>query len=301
MTWLTNPYRFGGGGIVASPDWRVRVLAAETNAAAYIAEVVFAASNGGAPLATSGTPIANSGTAADAFDGSTGPWVGTNGSKRYVDAWVGMAYTSPVLPVWLGIRAASPSGGTARLIILERRIDGVNWLPVSVYYASEWTAGAWQWFQIVQQDFTNDIANARAWRANVTAIVSGEYCGATEIIFAGTIGGATLCSGGYGFGGPNWDTGGQQGVANEAFDGGAGVGWYANHSGTPIPMIVGYGRAEPFAAVPAEMRWNPNGNGDEKVVAMTVQWSTDFVTWNDKASFSSITGWSNGTAKSFVL
>ena len=305
MTWLINPYRFGGTTLAAA-YWKFIPLAwPDSTGTLIVGDIGLAATSGGANLLTGGTATAGVGTAANAFDGNLGNrWTPTAVNAAAGTAWVKYACAAPILPVEFFATAGGNSGdkgGMPTVWLIQNSADDVAYNSVMIAeFAAYASDGQKQTAALAQADFEDIEANARGWEYNMTGHPQGASGGGwlREIEFRPTYGGsASTGHADYCYVTRPYAGSGDDGKPRRLFDGNTSS---LNVSvGTPYtPCRFGFIRAEPIGVM-EELRINPE-SGDQ-ATALTARWTVDGINWHDKKAFSSITGWSNGTFKSFDL
>ncbi len=302
MTWLTNPYRFGGG-LVGEPvgarlHWRVMLMASPTGAY-EINEIELAATPGGADQCSGGTATTNELTgASNAFDNN----------DSFSASFVWTIFTPPLDGIWLAyefpapvsvreLRLRSTSGFPERAptaLVLQASDDGSTWRTVDfLVEPTTYTALQTKTFAVspVYPELLRE--NARAWRINVSANNGGGNTAVGELEFRATSGGASLCTGGVGMAskGPSTPT-----TYAAAFDGAsspkfmAGGVWRLWYN---FPAI-----ADPaYVAVRAPHEFADSDSPRD----FTVQWTVDGETWTTAATITGQTGWTNSQIREFAL
>ncbi len=292
MTWLTNPFRFGGPPLLigARRYWRLVGLPVR-DAWIYVANMEMAATPGGANLCSGGTPLSSLPTTmSNAFDGNVASvWNGVYGSGWTVTNWIG--YDFGVDVAIREVRLQASNGGSsyyanAQAFIIQASYDAVTWDTVAMIGdGTDWTMSEWRSYAIPDVYLAATRAEARAWRINPSANNghAGEYS-VGEIIFASTPGGAQIATGGCAFHGRIFGSGpATTEIARNSFDGSLTTG-HRNNSG---PRFLGY--LWPSAPSIAEVRLAPyTGRLTMMITAGTVEWSVDLINWNVAATFSGL-------------
>jgi hypothetical protein len=140
----------GSATVIGSPRpakfWRVRWLSTVSGPTAGIGEVVFAASVGGAQLASGGTAIGSTVNAsnyvyANGFDGAaSNSWYAA--SNRIYGEWIGYSFTTAVTVTEVRLTPSVESDGISdapRAFAVDLSDDGKAWIEVGQFYQGTWT------------------------------------------------------------------------------------------------------------------------------------------------------------------
>ena len=306
MSWLINPYRFGGGGPAGNhPYWEFLALANDYGADAVTGELIFAATPGGATLCVGGsgrTNVGSPGSLDNLFDGNAGTFYrGTLNAWNIDRTRLGYGWGAPVAPREMRWQSTTNSADNARHCPLGGVVlgsdDETNWHVYAIAPPALPTMSVGTVRSIVIPpapiDLPNIRANARGWRIAVSAINGGWKQAINQLVFAATPGGATLCTGG----GPISSYSRTDASVFNAFDGnpagadaGGNTGYY--------PWRIGYVKATPFGAV-SEVRITATSTFAP--AAFTVDWSVDLWNWTTALSVTGQTGWGSAETRSFAL
>ncbi len=302
MPGIVNSHRFGGGGpSLTARYWQFLPLAwPDTTGPIQVGEIGLAASSGGTNLCAGGTASASHGTAANAFDGTaaTGWQANPDNAQTPGALWLKYDCGGLVTASHFFVHAGSngDEGKRAAPVWLVRNSeDGIAYSPIMVveFSGGVFSNGERRDVALAVADFEDVEANARGWEYVVSSPSSGEGWH-RECEFGAIYGGSSIgAQGNYAYTTNPYIYAADNGLPRRMFDGNTGS-LFVNL----FNSRVGFVRAAPVGAM-EEMRFNPEGGAQPG--ALAVRWTVDGITWNTKKSFSGITGWSNGTFKSFDL
>ena len=302
MAGLLNSYRFGGG---LGTSWRVRVLAS-VDGYVWIRELEMALSISGATVCTGGTPIESghlgSSVPSYAFDGGANAWVsgGPEAGPRNTQ-WIGYRFPVAIRPAEISITGHSVPGDAPYACVLERSNDEILWTPVAVFSRSTaWTAYERMSWPVPPVDVADDISQARGWRMHVTALCGGSRIICNELVFASSVGGASLCNPYGGASSVVIANAGAALVAN-AFDTNTATAWQSPSSSFAGDDYIENWADTPY--IPAEMRYRGSTANTQSPADFTIQWSSNGVDYHVYRTFSGYTtGWgSSSVIRSFPL
>lgn len=312
MGWLTNSYRFGvpGPGVGGTHRYWEIYQIANLNGDQAIAEVEMAATVGGADLCTGGTPYGAFDSANGAFgpaysapeaakafnnDGNTSSAQVSGTSGASFGLRLGYDFGTPVYVAEFRIQAGTPFAFGPNTFVLRGSDDFTNWTTYLYETNTIWASTAEvKSFPLSAAMPTSGRANAIGWRCFMQTNNGGSFFQVNDLIFAATVGGASLNtqpsgvpgagSSGIPFGsaayasynGNNFEKG---------MDGSAGSSWAHNVStnaflGFAFPAIQDIAQMRIYA--------QPGVNAPQDFKA---QYTTDWCSWTDAASFTGQTGW----------
>lgn len=204
---LVNPF---WGSVPPSRYWRLRHLAVNgsTDPWPRMGEVIFAATSGGAQIATGGTAIGSTGFAigrefANAFDGLLAEANGTRfiSPQRTTPGFVGYDFGSVVSIGAVGIVSPTTEfATTVGAVGIEYSNDNINWLPAEPSLPLlSWGSEETRWIA-VRPVIGATKAQARIWRVANWTHSGGIFPGWHKTFFRATSGGAQLATGGQHYG-----------------------------------------------------------------------------------------------------
>jgi hypothetical protein len=301
VTWLTNPYRFGAGPTPAlsSVDWAVQFLSSRDDG--KINNIQMASSNGGANLCTGGQgrERRTTGNNTDVYANNNGAFTSIPRNAS-LDDFFDFCYTFPAAQVIREIKVQAQTGslGTPLSGLVKVSYDNrATFVPVYLFSTPDtWTNSEIRTFQFDPQVWLAGTGRnfARGWRIVINDWVSFNQPYIGNLIFAGTAGGPTLCTGGAVISHRTY-----VGDPNLAFDGNISTFW----QGTQIRLLgqrLGYGFTTPvnvaevrLQATSADFAGTPS--------AFDVQWTNDFYNWTTALSVSGSTGWTSGETRSWTI
>jgi hypothetical protein len=270
--------------------------------AVWLAEVEMAASVGGADLCVGGTAIGYNavGSPDDLFDNNNATECNFAGQDVDISG-IGYEFTAGVSIAQVRWRSAGSGRGAAAptAFVVQGSDDGTTWYTYEVVSGLSSAADSTNYSATVGS--TARVTglgrtNAIGWRVNITDNQSASIVQLAEVIFAGTVSGATLCTGGGAT--ADWSFHAFGRYPSNAFDGNTGTQW---STGTVTNNgRIGYIFPAPTDA--AELRMT-NGSTDPSGAPkdFTVQYTEDGVTWTTVLTQTGITGWAPGTYKAFTL
>lgn len=294
MSYLINPFRFGGGGgLPAATRWRCMLHGTNEGYNSRIAELEMAAAPSGTNLCVGGS-VLSWGTGAggglvpgNAFDGNPATYWQLN-----LGVGQGLGYVFPA-PVSVGVMRITAESATANVmwqaVVPEYSLDGgTTWISCEPVLLPTYAVGATVEFAVVPMVGTNR-ATARFWRKQYT---SGN-ARTQEIEFRQGMSGSNLCVGGMAWG---------QGAVNSsvrpqlAFEGRGGM-WQGGTSGATYAQYLFATPPNPdYAAVQAASS-SPNSMGQD----WTFDWSLNGRDWNTVRTVTGETGWSNNQWRTYSL
>lgn len=303
MTWLTNPYRFGGGGgaSLTARYWMFVPLAwPHTTGGLTVSEIGLAASSGGANLLSGGTATASHGTAGSAIDGNTTTDWGVIAINAQTAGalWLKVDCGSTVTATHFFVRSSGFSGqGNAAppVWLVRNSADGVAYTDVMVVeLGAVFGDGERRDVALVIGDFEDIEANARCWEFQFTAPASGDVW-LRECQWRPTFGGADIgVQSNYAYNTNPYAGAGDYGLTKNLFDGSTSSLLVTTFTG---PARIGVARTAPLGVM-EEMRINPEGGG--MPTAVKARWSVNGLNFHDKKAFTGIS-LSNGSWSSFDL
>jgi hypothetical protein len=306
MTWLTNPYRFGGIqeiGATASVNWGVQTFYGLDTP--IINDLEFASVAAGADICAGGQGYERYSSAAPTstfvtnnaiFDAGIGGGNATGAPGDYMQ--VVYTFASAVLPVEARITASGvgDSGPLGFAIIVS--YDGrATWTPAAIINTgSYWSANQQKTFTFTPTLWIGGSGRsaARAWRCSMTA-GPGSWPVIAEMVFAATAGGATLCTGGTVI--CPLPRGGVD--AANAFDGDNGTDFQGQGWATPDQRL-GYVFSGLVNPVEFRMRSSAGSPFGNPPTSFTLEWSTDLLNWTTALTVSGIT-WAGSETKTWAI
>lgn len=293
--------RVPGGASLTARYWRFTPVAWPRSTGTIIVGYIgLAASPGGGNLLTGGTSSSGDGNASFAFDTSLGNrWGISTSSAGLGNGWLKYDAGAPISPVEFFAQAGGNSGDGNSMPsswLIENGSDDVTYFPVMIAEMGLYADSQNKTASLAIQDFTVSEANARAWEFQMTNSAGGDWF--REATFHPTFGGsASTGHADFAYGTELYAYAGNDGMPTRLFDGNASSLFVCNTPTSPR-CRVGIIRATPLGAM-QEMRINPEGGAQP--TAITARWSVDGRTFYDKKDFPSVSGFSNGTPKSFDL
>lgn len=304
MPWLTNSYRFGGGGAPGGHKyWRLYILGADNGGQIGLAGLAMAATTGGADQCSGGTASASStagsNTAANAFDGdnATG-WAAESG---FTPRWIQYEFASAVTVAEIRIRAWTtgtlvfPNFSPNTFTLLGSN-DGSTWTAYAQFTGETgWTSGEQRTYAISSTPLPTT-GDQPLWRINVTANDGGGGgLGAAEISMASSHGGSDLTGGGKAFA-TNWFNSSY--VPSNLIDNSTGTEW-ATLSGSYLTgqIVIKL----PTAAVINEVKITSRAGGaaSQAPRTFTIEYSYDGVNWTVAHTVASSSGWGGTETRTF--
>lgn len=306
----------GGGGSVGSnvKMWRIHITANNGSTSfVTVAEMQFRATSGGANLCTGGTPFASSqantdNTSANAFDG--------NPSTK----WTSASAPSVASPQFLGY--ALPTASQVNEIAVTGCITGQETLTPRDFtiqsstnstdgangtWINEWSeSGQTAWTGGETRIFTRTAhTGSTPWsgRLKITANNGNTHSvEVAELQFRATVGGASLCAGGF----SNTNSFNDSHAPSDAFDGSSSTIWASLVAPTVAsPAILAY--VFPAASVIEEVAiiGCQTGDGTVALKDFVIQVSNNSTTgldgdWADWLDVTGETGWVGGEMRTFT-
>ena len=309
MTFIINPFRYVQP-VVAADRWRLVTLSSDRSALS-IGELELASTVGGANIATGGTPTMINGSggssAPNLFDGSLTTFHAAAAQSN--DRWaIEYLLPAPALVAQFRIRARDSASGwleAPKAAFTQTSQDGgATWRTIDLFAnAADWVSGETRSIAVntALLSIGQGRGNARAWRCRITSVGGAVPPMIGELAFAASSGGPSICTGGVAFASsasvftPSRDP-------RQAFDGSAATRWNGSGAGPTGEWRLGYARQIPLGDV-VEARITLSSNGGETAQAPLTgffDWSEDFWTWTQAASFT-ISGPTTGATYSFAI
>lgn len=323
MSYLTNPFRFGGGGPGGTHRyWEVLALGTH-NGHVTLAEIELAATVGGPDL-TTGTSVSgvaygtapaptNVGNVIDNNISTVSTNNVSNGMGSCDAGWridFSVPTTIGALRLRVGNSAGNPANGPSSFYV-RGSDDATVWITYLVVLGFAWTTTS----QIEEWALgpalpTTGRANAIAWRVFVEVNDGGSQIVFSELVFRDAVGGTrlnALAGGGVADSTP----------AGAAFQSrGRGALWSSvnpekacdnltssgNHAALRTATDQWLGFAWPTPTDIGEVGIAPEFNYVTRAPRdFRVEYTTDFSTWTAVGTFTGQTGWANNTYKWFAV
>lgn len=323
MSYLTNPFRFGGGGPGGTHRyWEVLALGTH-NGHVTLAEIELAATVGGPDLTTGATASGVAygtapapGNAANVIDNNNNTVSNNNsgGGMGSCDAgWridFGAPETIGAVRLRVGGSTGNPANGPSSFY-LRASDDAATWTTYLVVLGFTWTTpGQIEEWSLGPALPTSGRNNALAWRVFVEVNDGGSEIVFSELVFNDTVGGTRL----------NALAGGavtDSGPTGAAFQSrGRGILWSSvnpekacdgltssgNHAALRTSTNQWFGFAWPSPTNIGEVGIAPEFNFVTRAPRdFRVEYTTDFSTWTAVGTFTGQTGWANNTYKWFAV
>lgn len=299
------------GGIVPAAHryWRLVSLSSD-GFVVHVTEIEMATSPGGADICTGGTAIGSEPSAirapANAFDNSVASTSfyqedDTASQGVMCGSWVGYDFGAPVVPV--EIRRKSADAATqfvreARTQTLQGSDDAATWLSYDILRFNAWTRNETE-TRAINQSGTLPTTDYPFWAINCTKTQLGQIQLA-ELVFANSIGGATIVTGEQPIFGLRGATTSEGFEAKRFLDANNST-KFAHNSYTPNAWRNGtLGVAFASSQNPVELRLRavtdfPTGAPED----FTIIKSHDGVTWTTVATVTGQTGWTAGEVRTW--
>jgi hypothetical protein len=312
MTWLTNPFRFGG--LLSGPTafWRLRFDEAWDDFAVQyreLGEYQLSLTPGGANLVTASTLTSTSFLPsgfppANANDGNTGTWASLD-KTALGGPFIVAELASAAVP--LELRLVLNATSADNFIVgyrLEKSLDGVNYTLVSRHISRyDWTRNSTQSITlptVAMAFWASGGATAphHFWRVRCTKSVTNAFFAVRELRFRRSgVDLATTSNAGFAFTEPTtwffpWATYGPHlAIENRS-------GFFSSvNMAAPRWLAIGYAEAQAVDEVtimPDNTNWAPEN--------FTIEYSDDGDNWTvAKTVTGANTGWTAGVARSFSI
>lgn len=310
---MGNIRTYGMGGLamsspadfLASPPttgghlfWRLSIVGNDANNPSF-AEIEMARTAGGADFASTAVSLDASngpGTLGNTNDNDPATFweVGVRASKEWV--LFEFASATPLAELRVLPRTGIFANQTPTVFFVNGSDDKVNWNTYQICIADTWVSATEQTFAVGSTPYGTSKSDARVWLMNITNSNGAANVGVWEMIFAASVSGAQLATGGRPFtNNVEFSTDGF-----DAFDNSLSTNW-ASQAGSPPTGIVGYAWPTP-PTVPIELRVATNdGTFNSEPRDWTVEWTADGITYTVAATVSSQTGWTPGAYRSYTL
>lgn len=284
--------------------WRLATVGSDDQGGLGFSGLELASTPGGADFAPTATAI----TASHALPSQDVSFLIDNNPTSFWEAdvnvkgrWVKLQFSSPQTVAEVRIIPRTPSyfWQTPTVFFIAGSDDDVTWYTYAICIASTWTTST-QSFAVGSTPLGTGKSNARVWGLDITANNSGfSNTAFAELIFASSIGGATLCTGGRHFQDNSVSlTSPTEGPSNLLFDGNPGTIW---NSGGGVPRWVGYAWATP-PSTPVQMRLQARSNflGDTPR-DFNIQWTDDGITYHTTDAITGETGWTANEVRGYTI
>lgn len=306
MTWLTNPFRFGGA-TGNHPFWRIVSVGLDSGDAAVrthnaLAEIELALTTSGSNIAASATWTAS----------STQPTFNISAINDGVVS-VGNAHAhNTASSEWWRAQFASPQAirevrlfprltfltQSPTVVSVQGSNDGTTWFTYALWRASlPWTTSS-QAIPVSATPLLTGRANALLWGLDITESNNATNVGFAELEFATSSGGADLCTGGRGWHQRALDS--STFIGRQLFDDNNTTTWNAPWLSTYDTCRVGYLFATPPNPTHCRVRARPSFTGDSPKT-FAIVWSNDGITWNTTDTITGATGWANSEVRTYAI